>query len=137
MVEIEQVLVDWHATHLRDRTGAALADPRVQVVVADVRDHLAASPAALRRRSAWTSTTARTGRSPTTTPACTATAGSPSASSALAPAACSRSGAPHPPRRYEQLLRQQLDDVRVVEIPAYVERGAPDVVYLGRRPARA
>ena len=45
MVEIEQALVDWHATHLRDRTGSALADPRVQVVVADVRDHLTASPA--------------------------------------------------------------------------------------------
>ena len=45
VVEIEQALVDWHASHLRERTGSALADPRVQVVVADVRDHLTASPA--------------------------------------------------------------------------------------------
>ncbi|HET9944209.1 MAG TPA: hypothetical protein VFR56_01055, partial [Actinomycetes bacterium] len=33
VVEIEPDLVGWHATHLGHLTGAALADPRVRVVV--------------------------------------------------------------------------------------------------------
>jgi spermidine synthase len=36
VVEIEPVLVGWHATHLRPVTGDALADPRVRVVTADL-----------------------------------------------------------------------------------------------------
>ena len=136
VVEIEQVLVDWHATHLRERTGSALADPRVHVVVADVRDHLTESAAAydlvcldVDNGPDWTVTDANAGLY--------GEEGIAVCADALAPggvlAVWSAGRAPH----YEQLLRQQLDDVQVVEIPAYVERGAPDVVYLGRRPGTA
>jgi spermidine synthase len=34
---------------------------------------------------------------------------------------------------YERLLREHLDDVRVVEVDVRLARAAPDVVYLGRR----
>src|SRR3954454_23857934 len=44
VVEIEPVLVGWHATHLAHLTGVALGDPRVQVVVGDVAAHLAEHP---------------------------------------------------------------------------------------------
>jgi len=36
---------------------------------------------------------------------------------------------------YERRLRRHVDDVAVLEVP--VARGAPDVVYLGRRPWNA
>ena len=136
VVEIEQALVDWHATYLRERTGSALADPRVQVVVADVSDHLTASPAGYDAISLdvdngpdWTVSVENTGLY--------GEAGITVCAGALAPggvlAVWSAAPAPH----YEQLLRQQLDDVQVVEIPAYVERSAPDVIFLGRRPRAA
>jgi spermidine synthase len=132
VVEIEQVLVDWHAAHLRDRTGTALADPRVQVVVADVSEHLASNPEGydvvcldVDNGPDWTVTEANAGLY--------GDAGVAVCIGALQPrgvlAVWSAAPAPH----YEQLLRAHLDDVRVVQIPSYVERGAPDVVYLGRR----
>jgi spermidine synthase len=43
VVELEPAVVGWHRTHLRGRTGAALDDPRVTVVVDDVARLLAAS----------------------------------------------------------------------------------------------
>jgi spermidine synthase len=36
VVEVEPAIVGWHATHLRRFTDAALADPRVEVVTADL-----------------------------------------------------------------------------------------------------
>jgi len=44
---------------------------------------------------------------------------------------CSADAAP----TYEALLRAHLDDVRVLTVEAHVDRGGPDVVYLGRRRA--
>ena len=43
VVELEPAVVGWHHTHLRTRTGAALEDPRVSVVVDDVAATLRAS----------------------------------------------------------------------------------------------
>jgi len=40
VVEREPAIVDWHATHLRRYTAAALADPRVEVVTADLVEWL-------------------------------------------------------------------------------------------------
>ena len=133
VVEIEQVLVDWHATHLHQRTGSALADPRVQVVVANVRDHLTANPAGydvicldVDNGPDWTVTDENAGLY--------GEAGIAVCSNALAQGGVLAVWSAAPAPRYEQLLRQQLDDVHVVEVPAYVQRGAPDVVFLGRRP---
>jgi spermidine synthase len=133
VVEIEQVLLDWHAVHLLDRTGAALADPRVHVDVADVREQLAASAQRydvvcldVDNGPDWTVTDDNAGLY--------GSDGVAACVRALAPGGVLGvwSAAPAPP--YERLLREHLTDVRVVEITAYVERGAPDVVYLGRLP---
>jgi spermidine synthase len=132
VVEIEQVLVDWHATHLQDRTGSALADPRVQVVVADVRDHLATSESGydvicldVDNGPDWTVTDENAGLY--------GDEGIAVCARALAPGGVLAVWSAAPAPRYEQLLRQHLDDVRAAEIPAYVERGEPDVVYLAVR----
>lgn len=132
VVEIEPVLVGWHRTHLADRTADVLADPRVRVLVADVADHLAGHPATydvvcldVDNGPDWTVTEANA--------SLYGAAGLARCLGALRPggvlAVWSANAAP----TYEALLRAQLDDVRVVTVPAYVERGGPDVVYLGRR----
>jgi spermidine synthase len=132
VVEIEPVLVGWHRTHLAARTSGALADPRVRVVVADVAEHLAAHPAAydvvcldVDNGPDWTVTTANTGLY--------APAGLDRCLTGLASggvlAVWSANAAP----RYEMLLRDHLDDVRVLTVEARVARGGPDVLYLGRR----
>ncbi len=41
VVEIEPTVIDWHGRYLRHLTGAALADPRVRVIAADILDFLA------------------------------------------------------------------------------------------------
>ena len=132
VLEVEPALVGWHRTHLADRTEAALADPRVRVVVADVAAHLAAHPAGydvvcldVDNGPDWTVTEANAELySP---------AGLALALGALRPrgvlAVWSANAAP----AYELLLRENLDDVRVVTVDALVARGGPDVVYLGRR----
>jgi spermidine synthase len=132
VVEIEPVLVGWHRTHLAGRTSGALSDPRVQVVVADVADHLAAHPAAydvvcldVDNGPDWTVTDANAGLY--------GEAGLERCRTALRPggvlAVWSAAAAP----TYEALLRAHLDDVRVLTFESSVDRGGPDLVYLGRR----
>jgi spermidine synthase len=132
VVEIEPVLVRWHAEHLAEHTGAALADPRVRVVVADVMTHLSDCGAAydvvcldVDNGPHWTVTDANAGLY--------SADGLDLCLRALRPrgvlAVWSAAGSPP----YEALLRAELADVEVLEVPAYVERGGPDVVYLGRR----
>ena len=134
VVEIEPALVGWHRTHLADRTSDALADPRVHVVVADVADHLVAHPAAydvvcldVDNGPDWTVTDANAGLY--------GEAGLDRCLAALRPggvlAVWSANAAP----TYEALLRAHLDDVRVLTVEAFVDRGGPDLVYLGRRRA--
>jgi spermidine synthase len=132
VVEIEPVLVGWHRTHLAGRTSDALADPRVRIVVADVADHLAAHPAAydvvcldVDNGPDWTVTDANAGLY--------GKAGLDRCLAALRTggvlAVWSANAAP----TYEALLRAQLDDVQVLTVEAHVDRGGPDLVYLGRR----
>jgi spermidine synthase len=40
VVEIEPTIMAWHRTHLADRTQAAFNDPRADIVIADIVDHL-------------------------------------------------------------------------------------------------
>jgi spermidine synthase len=132
VVEIEPVLVAWHRTHLADRTAAAFADPRVRVQVADVAGHLAARPGAydvvcldVDNGPDWTVTDANAGLY--------GEKGLAQCVGALRPGGVLAAWSANPVPAYEALLRAHLDDVRVVTVPAYVERAEPDVVYLGRR----
>jgi spermidine synthase len=136
VVEIEQCIVDWHDTHLHHLTGDALADPRVEVRVEDVRTHLAAQPRAydvvcldVDNGPDWTVTDDNAGLYGADGLAVT--------SAALAPggvlAVWSASASP----AYEALLRARLDDVQVHEVEVLSGRGAPDVVYVGTRRAGA
>ena len=134
VVEIEPVLVRWHAEFLSDRTGAALADPRVRVVQADVLAHLATGDTAydvvcldVDNGPEWTVTESNAGLYDAVGLASCLVALRPGGVLAVWSAAESAA--------YERLLRAHLDDVEVVRIAAYVERGGPDVVYLGRRPS--
>lgn len=133
VVEIEQRVLDWHATHLAHLTATALADRRVEVLVADVADHLASSAGAydvvcldVDNGPEWPVTDDNAALYTGAGLAGTIRALRPDGilgvwSSAVSPA-------------FESLLREQLTQVRVLEIDAPAPRGGPDVVYLGRRP---
>lgn len=134
VVEIEPVLVHWHAEFLADRTGAALADPRVRVVQTDVLAHLAAADAAydvvcldVDNGPDWTVTESNAGLYDE--------AGLVTCLGALRPGGVLAVWSAAGSAAYEQLLGAHLDDVEVVRVEAYVARGGPDVVYLGRRPS--
>jgi spermidine synthase len=132
VVEIEPALLDWHDGALRAVSDGALHDPRVTVSVEDLRDHLAhAGPAYdlicvdVDNGPDWTVTEANAGLY--------GEAGLDRCLAALRTggvlAVWSADAAP----TYEALLRAHLDDVRVLTVEAHVDRGGPDVVYLGRR----
>jgi spermidine synthase len=134
VVEIEPVLVGWHATHLAHLTGAALADPRVQVVVGDIAAHLAEHPGGydtvcldVDNGPDWTVTE--------TNESLYSAAGLDRCVRALAPAGVLAVWSAGPVPRYAELLAGRLDDVRVIEVETALGRGEPDVVFTGvRRP---
>ncbi|HEX7187471.1 MAG TPA: spermidine synthase [Actinomycetes bacterium] len=132
VVEIEQHLVSWHATHLRHLTGDALADPRVHIVVTDVLEHMGANPERydvicldVDNGPDWTVTAANT--------ALYAAAGVGIATDALRPGGVLAVWSAHRSEPYARLLAERLDDVRAVEVEVRLARGAADVVYLGHR----
>ena len=127
VVEIEPVLVAWHETHLRDLTGSALHDPRVEVLQRDVREHLRASP----RRYDIVCLDVDNG------PGWTVTEDNAELYGAVGLAMCVAALVPggvlavwsaHRSPAYEQLVRETLGNLEVVEVE--VARGEPDVVYL-------
>jgi spermidine synthase len=127
VVEIEPVLVGWHETHLRDLTGSALHDPRVTVLQRDVRDHLRASPGRydivcldVDNGPDWTVTADNA--------ELYSAAGLATCVEALAPGGVLAVWSAHRSPAYEQLLRESLGELEVVEVE--VARGEPDVVYL-------
>ena len=134
VVEIEPVLVGWHATHLAHLTGAALADPRVQVVVGDIAAHLAEHPGGydavcldVDNGPDWTVTE--------TNESLYSAAGLDRCVRALAPAGVLAVWSAGPVPRYAELLAGRLDDVQVIEVETALGRGEPDVVFTGvRRP---
>jgi spermidine synthase len=132
VVEIEQRLVEWHATHLAGITGDAMTDPRVEVVVSDLRRHLAAESNRydvlcldVDNGPDWTVTEDNAGLY--------GPDGVALMLDTLAPRGVLAVWSANTSPGYELLLREHLDDVRVVEIDARAPRGEPDVVYLGRR----
>lgn len=138
VVEIEPDLVTWHQTHLRHVTGAALADPRVRVRVADLRDHLAAvavdEPGGrydvvcldVDNGPGWTVFEGNA--------ELYAAAGLEQALAALRPGGVLAVWSAHASRAFEALLRERLSDVRVETVDVHLARGEPDVVYVGRKP---
>jgi spermidine synthase len=134
VVENEPTVVGWHATHLRDRTSAALADRRVEVVVADVREHLVASPSTydavcldVDNGPDWTVTEANASLYDAE--------GVAVCIGALAPGGVLAVWSANRSPSFKALFRQRLDDVVVVEVEPLTGRGGPDVVYVGRAPA--
>ena len=137
VVEIEPDLVVWHASHLRHITGDALVDPRVRVVVADLRDHLAA---------------VATGEVPRYDALCLdvdngpgwtvfegnaelyAAAGLERVLDAIEPGGVLAVWSAHESQPFEALLRDRLDDVRAETVDVHLDRGEPDVVYVARKP---
>lgn len=138
VVEIEPDLVAWHRTHLRPVTGEALADPRVRVLVADLRDHLAAvgegGPGGrydvvcldVDNGPDWTVFEGNA--------ELYAAAGLEQALAALTPGGVLAVWSAHPSQPFEELLRERLSDVRVETVDVHLDRGEPDVVYVGRKP---
>ena len=129
VVEIEPVLVGWHETHLSDLTGSALHDPRVTVLQQDVRDHLRARPGRydivcldVDNGPDWAVTEDNT--------ELYSAAGLATCVEALAPGGVLAVWSAHRSPAYEQLVRETLGELEVVEVE--VARGEPDVVYLAR-----
>lgn len=132
VVEVEPAVVDWHATHLAHLTEAALADPRLEVVVADIPKHLNASHGAydaicldVDNGPDWTVTAANA--------ELYGPAGLDLTIAALAPRGVLAVWSANRSVEYEELLRRRLQDVRTVEVTSRVPRAEPDVLLLGRR----
>lgn len=134
VVEIEQHILDWHRTHLAYLSGAALADPRVRVVIDDVRTWLASG----RRYDVlcldidngpdWTVSDANA--------QLYTAAGLDLVSRALAPGGVLAVWSARRVPEFASLLRRALEDVRTVEVPGTIRRAEPDLVYIGRVPVR-
>ena len=122
---------------LRHITGDALVDPRVRVVVADLRDHLAA---------------VATGEVPRYDALCLdvdngpgwtvfegnaelyAAAGLERVLDAIEPGGVLAVWSAHESQPFEALLRDRLGDVRAETVDVHLDRGEPDVVYVARKP---
>jgi spermidine synthase len=131
VVEIEQVLVDWHDTYLAAVTGGLLHEPRVEIVVADITTHLAACASSydvvcldVDNGPDWTVADANA--------ALYDDAGSRLLVAALRPGGVLSVWSASSSPLYEQRLRTVLDDLTVLEVAR--DRGEPDVIYVGRRP---
>jgi spermidine synthase len=130
VVEIEQTIVDWHATHLASFSAGLRLDGRVQLVVSDLIDHLAVT------RDTYDVVSIDVDNGPSWTVTATNSALYDDAGTQLAIDALRTGGvlsvwSAHASPAYERRLRSHLDDVRSLAVP--VARGEPDVVYVGRR----
>jgi spermidine synthase len=131
VVEIEPALLEWHRHHLRHLTGDALDDPRVEVLVGELADHLGdvGHPAYdvicldVDNGPEWTVTD--------TNAALYGAAGTRLLVSRLLPGGALSVWSAAEAPTYEALLGTELADVRVHRVD--VSRGEPDVVYVGRR----
>ncbi len=128
IVEIESVLLDWHATYLSAVTGAAMVDPRTTVVVDDLVAHLDGDDTSydvicldVDNGPGWTVTDSNTRLYDD--------AGTTGLVRRLRPGGVLAVWSAHQAPAYERLLRRHLADVRSLRVE--VDRGEPDVVYLG------
>lgn len=135
VVEIEPALLDWHHRHFRHLTEAALADPRVRVVLTDIRAQLAEAATTAQRYDAIC-LDVDNGPDWTVTPdnrALYTDHGIAAALRALTPGGVLAVWSASPAPDFEQLMRRHVGDVRRIDVPVRTPRAAPDVVYLGHR----
>jgi spermidine synthase len=130
VVEIEPAIVEWHHNHLNRLSGAALADPRATVVVGDIAEFLRTT------RDDYDVICLDVDNGPdwTVTPSNTALYGD---SGTAAITSCLSHGgvlsvwsADRSPA-YEAVLHRHFASVEVHEVA--VQRGHPDVVFIGSR----
>jgi spermidine synthase len=131
VVEIEPTLVHWHHTHLAAISGGALEDPRTELVVGDVLDHLASAvePADvicldIDNGPQWTVTAANA--------ELYTDAGTSLVASKLRPDGVVSVWSAARSAAYEALLGRHFRAVDTHEIA--VPRGDPDIVVVGRSP---
>jgi spermidine synthase len=133
VVEREPAVIDWHrAGPLADLTRQALADPRTEIVEADLVDYVNETSATfdalcldIDNGPDWTVTEGNDGLY---TPA-----GLAGAARVLRPGGVLAVWSAQPSGEFEETLRNAgFQQVRTEEIP--VARGVPDVVHLGVRP---
>jgi spermidine synthase len=131
VVEIEPAIVGWHRDHLSHLTAAALADPRTEVVVADLRDYLRAHET----RFDAICLDVDNGPDWTVTESNLELYGAPATSllaSRLLPGGVLTVWSAAGSAAYEQVLRKHFGNVDVMEIP--VPRGDPDAVFVASQP---
>jgi spermidine synthase len=131
LVELEPAIVDWARTHLGAVAGDALDDPRVRVVVGDLRDQIGLlegpydavcvdidnGPGWLvHERNAWLYQDA----------------GIAAVASLLAPGGRLAVWSSDRDTAFEHRLRALFSEVRTIEIP--VARGPADVIYVAEVP---
>jgi spermidine synthase len=134
VVEIERHLLSWHETHFGSVTRAALADPRVEVVVADVVEWLRTT----RERFDVVCLDVDNGPHWTVTDANASlydAAGTAALAARLAPDGVLAVWSAAPVAWYEQRLRSAFRAVTAHPVP--VPRGEPDVVYVATGPLPA
>lgn len=141
VVEREPAVIEWHTgpapgAPLASLSGPALADPRVELVAADLLDHLATAPRPfsdpydaicldIDNGPDWTVTDGNAGLY--------APAGLAACRDRLAPGGVLAVWSARPSPEFEDALRAAgFTGVRAREIP--VRRGAPDAVHLAVRP---
>ena len=130
VVEIEDVLVRWHGTHLRHLTEAAMADPRVRIVVDDLARHVTTG------RTSYDVVCVDVDNGPTWTvtpdnASLYSEAGTRLLLEAVRPGGALAVWSAMPVPEYEALLRQLSASVDMHSVD--VARGEPDVVYVARR----
>ena len=132
VVEIEPDLVAWHRRHLTHLTGEALADPRVSVVVADLREHLRQR----QRQYDVICLDVDNGPDWTVTPEneeIYASHGLSQAADALREGGVLTVWSASRSPGFQDRLAQHLEDVRTLEVEVRTPRADPDVIYLGRK----
>lgn len=130
VVEVEPALVAWHRGHLRRFSGAALADPRVEVVTADLvawlRDtgqRFGAICLDIDNGPEWTTFEQNA--------ALYTDAGLALLRSRLVPGGALAVWSAAASEAFAGRLRRHVGEVSVHRVP--VPRGEPDVVYMARR----
>ena len=139
VVEIEPALIGWHRTHLRHLTAAALADPRVRVIEADILDWLAGSvpdPDGTGATAGYDAICLDTDNGPNWLVSpdnadLYAARGLDLAAARLRPGGVLAVWSASPDDGYRQRLARHVGPVEVLAVPH--RRGEPDLVYLARR----
>jgi spermidine synthase len=133
VVEIEPAIVTWHMSGpLAPYSAHAFDDPRTEVIVADLAEHLADAHGRydvvcldVDNGPVWAVTDANT--------ALYGDAGTALVVESLRSGGVLSVWSARESPAYERRLRVHLDDVAVLTVP--VDRGEPDVVYVGTNPS--